>query len=126
MAIGDLLKTYATPVTVRLLKTSLSPTINSVIADTDEANFSGYVRVDVTPNTLTWDSGTGKALLTFHDAVFTRSSGGTSNTIYGYAVEIYEHTGATKALMIEMFATPFAMVASGNSITVTVELDFFP
>jgi hypothetical protein len=72
---------------IGLYKTGISVDHTTTFADLVEADFSGYVRVNLTGGVVdpTVD-GSFRGTATFALATFSRSSGPTSNDIYGYFV----------------------------------------
>jgi hypothetical protein len=101
---------------IHLYQNNYTPTTSSVLADFTAATFDGYI-----PQTISgWSSPTVTAhvgLIQATAVVFTKAAGATPNSIYGYYVT---DSGGTTVLWAELFSTgPFAMSATGSTITVT-------
>ena len=112
-------------VKIKLFKSDHTPATGSVIADFTEADYSGYASQDSDPVSVTWDSSAGgKAIFLFTQKTFTRGAGGTTNTIYGYFIQINDHGGTQKLLMAEKFSAPVVLDTNGQYIQITPEIDF--
>lgn len=104
---------------VILFTNDLTPSAATVFADLDEADFSGYSRVEPSWGSVS-TGGDGRAVMTAAPAVFTHDGGGTANDIYGYA-HIDAAPGNESIIAIERLPSPPEVMEDlGDTITVTL------
>lgn len=111
-----------TNLTIRLYKNN--PTVNATLLQSTlvQADFDGY-----TPyNSALWSApaidGGGDAFILSPTVVFGRTSGVTTNTIYGYYVTYDDGSLDGIVLIIESFATPKPMVVDTDQVPLQVLL----
>ena len=101
--------------TLRLFQNNFTPSKSSVFSSFTVATFSGYAGV-----AITWGAGSISANISTAlapAAVFTRSIGATSNTIYGWYLT---DSGGTKVIACNLLAAPKVMGVSGDGISITL------
>ena len=110
---------------MRLFKNNFTPTRASVLADFTEADFSGYLAVNVN------ESDASNGALNRHEKItqnitFTHDGGATNNTIYGWYLEGNSSVNVNgvqtrDVIAYEKFATPITMDVNGDRIDVQIE-----
>ncbi len=103
---------------LRLYQNNLTPDQDTVLADFTEATFSGYAEDSPSFGAAATVSHKGKIVDTAARD-FTHSSGGTSNTVYGYYLV---NAPDTKVLWAERFSSPQVVAVNGDKITITLAL----
>jgi hypothetical protein len=126
LIIPDLSKKYMADVLVanhnidkmRLFQNNYVPSHATILTDLTVATFGGYVQQNLAGPTIgaALDGG-GRAVITWIDLTFTRTSSPT-NTIYGYYV--IDETG--RLLWVERFDTPVVVDTDGIFIKLTPKL----
>lgn len=100
---------------VKLFKNDMTPSGLTLLADLDEADFTGYAA----SGAVTWDAGftneAGDGEIIGDTKQFLASGAAVANTVYGYYVTSGD--GLT-LLFSERFAVPKLIDAAGKSITV--------
>jgi hypothetical protein len=72
---------------IHLIKAPFTPTPNAVVADFDEADYTGYAAIVVDPvGTIAWDDEFLNGVQSFTNAHFQPTGSAVTNTIYGYYV----------------------------------------
>lgn len=108
-----------TTIKIRLFKNNNTPVAGSVLADFTQADFSGYSTVG--DATLSFGSitvnGSNQSTMTATGVTWTHNGGATANTIYGHLIY---NSVTSKCLKAVLWATPFTINTSGQTITVTV------
>lgn len=112
VAILDGIRSAGSLPKLKLFKNDVTPDVDSVLGDLDEADFDGY-----TTSGISWApafvNGDGKGQLTGSAVVFLATGGGTPNDIYGaYVVNNAEDT----LLYAERFPAPISIVNPGDFV----------
>lgn len=103
-----------------------TPDENTVYSGLTLATFNGYAAASLTWGTVAIN-GSGKAEVSASAVVFNKSSGGTSNTIYGWVLYYEDIMTGNKIRAIEPLPAPKSMAVVGDSISVTISLrDYQP
>lgn len=105
---------------IRLFKTDVAPTVNSIITDFTEADFSGYTAGGIAISTFgsaSWQS-QGAAVEWSNQVTWSQTAITTGNTIFG----CYFVSGDLTPYLIsaERFASPISMQAIGDQIILSV------
>jgi len=104
---------------IRLFSNDIVPSVNSVVGDFTECNFTGYSAVDTIGLAATsWQSQGAAVCFTDPQAAFNTASPYTvGQTVYGY----YYTAGTTPDYLIgaERFTTPKSMIGAGDQIIVS-------
>jgi hypothetical protein len=101
--------------TMKLFKNNLVPNQGTTLLMLTEADFSGYLPVNLVGWTSPVPDGFGRAITNSDPALFTHDAGLVDNDIYGY----YVIQGLADLLWVERFATaPIAIENNGETITV--------
>ena len=123
MALANLIRTDLVAAVLKLFQNNVIPSPATVLADLDEADFSGYAEVDpVVWNATYLDPELGGASFNsnnqwnFDGADVTP----TTNTIYGFWLESVAGT----LLAVGTFENPIPMAAAGDSIPLTLKLNY--
>jgi len=103
-------------VVLRLYKNNVTPDEDSVFADFDEANFSGYAEEVPAFGAASIVGHKGK-IVDGAAREFIHNGGATANTIYGYYVV---DDATSKVLWAERFSAPQAVANNGDKITITL------
>jgi len=109
---------------IHLIKTPFTPTEDAVIADFDEADYTGYAAQTILPaGTIAWDDAALNAVQSFASAHFQPTASTVTNTIYGYYV-----TGTVKAptldQLIDVFAfdVPVPLLGTADALDIVYEM----
>lgn len=105
---------------VHLFKNDVTPTVETVVGDLDEADFDGYAAIttlDMNTPTLANDGSYETVAKT--TSIFTCTGDTTPNTVYGY----YMKDKAGVYMGAERFDEPQTMAKEDDSISFTISLE---
>lgn len=117
-AIGEneILDELVAAVTLKIMLFQNDATITdaTVLADLTECDFDGYANQDLTFPSPAFQNPDNKGEIDPDRATFTKTSGATTNVVYGYAV----YFDGGELFAVEKFLAPISMNSNGQSISI--------
>jgi len=93
---------------------AIVPTVDSVVANFNEATFTSYTNQNIVWNSPPYTNGNNQAEMTGGTLVWVAGSAPTTQTIYGAFVT---DAGGTNLLWAERFTTPVPVNSAGDGVT---------
>jgi hypothetical protein len=115
--------TWLGSASVGLYTNAVAPTLNTTLANLNEANYDGYARQAAHTFSSVFIDGNGLVTIEAESSIFSPTDTVTANTIYGLFLTGHD---STKLLAVEPFDTPIPLVGPLSSITIIPRVGLQP
>lgn len=103
--------------TLHLFSNNLTVDDDTELADFVESAYNGYAEVDDCDFPDAAIDGDGFGATTSRDITFTKSAGGTGETVYGWYFTFEDSGSVTRLYLTSRFASPFDFTVDGANFT---------